>query len=81
LGWGNAWQPIRPDGPRQISEQLSLTETAKLNMCDPEDYLQQVLDRIADHSVKRVHELLHWNLTTVHARLDQRAARKTFARG
>jgi transposase len=52
----------------------SLTETAKLNALDPEDYLRQVLERIAEHPVKRIHELLPWNLTSVRVRLDQREA-------
>ena len=52
-------------GGERAAAIFSLTETAKLNMCDPEDYLRQVLERIADYPVKRVHELLPWNLTTV----------------
>ena len=61
-------------GGERAAAIYTLTETAKLNLLDPEDYLRQVLERIADHPVKRVHELLPWNLTSVRARLDQRDA-------
>ena len=61
-------------GGERAAAIYSLTETAKLNGLDPEDYLRQVLERIADHPVKRVHELLPWNLAQVRARLDQRDA-------
>jgi hypothetical protein len=59
-------------GGERAAAIYTLTETAKLNMLDPEDYLRQVLGRIAEHPVRRVHELLPWNLTGVRARLDQR---------
>jgi transposase len=61
-------------GGERAAAIYSLTETAKLNMLDPEDYLRRVLGCIADHPVKRVHELLPWNLLDVRARLDQREA-------
>ena len=61
-------------GGERAAAVYSLIETAKLNGLDPEDYLRQVLERIADHPVKRVHELLPWNVIGIHARLDQRNA-------
>jgi hypothetical protein len=61
-------------GGERAAAIYSLTETAKLNGLNPEEYLRQVLERIAEHPLKKVHELLPWNLTTVRARLDQRNA-------
>jgi hypothetical protein len=45
-----------------------------LNWLDPEDYLRKVIACTADHSVRRVHELLPWNLERALRRLDQRDA-------
>jgi hypothetical protein len=74
LGWKNWMFAGSNAGGERAAAIYSLTETAKLNGLDPEDYLRQVLERIADHPVKRVHELLPWNLAQVRARLDQRDA-------
>ena len=48
----------------------SLIETCKLNSIDPQRYLHYVLERIADHPINRVHELLPWNVAT---QLNQQA--------
>jgi transposase len=59
-------------GGERAAAAYSLIETAKLNGLDPEDYLRQVLARIADHPVRRIDALLPWNMPSVRARLNQR---------
>jgi transposase len=59
-------------GGERAAAAYSLIETAKLNGLDPEHYLRQVLTKIADHPVKRVDELLPWNLNGIRPKLDQR---------
>lgn len=41
----------------------TLIETAKLNGLDPEAYLRDIIARIADHPMKKIDELLPWNIT------------------
>ena len=48
--------------------------TAKLNGIDPESYLRNVLSRIAAHPIKRIEELLPWNVTASLQLPNQEAA-------
>jgi hypothetical protein len=49
-------------GGERAATIYSLIGTAKLNGLDPEAYLRRVLDRIAEHAINRIAELLPWNL-------------------
>lgn len=61
-------------GGERAAAIYTLTETAKLNDLDPEHYLRQVLDRIVLQPIKRLRELLPWNIGGIRPRLDQRNA-------
>jgi transposase len=50
------------DGGERAAAIYSLLGTAKLNELNPEGYLRYVLERIAEHPVNRIEELLPWNL-------------------
>ncbi len=49
-------------GGERAAAIYSLIGTAKLNGLDPEAYLREVLQRIADHPINRIEELLPWNI-------------------
>ena len=50
------------EGGERAAAIYSLLGTAKLNELDPEAYLRHVLERIADHPINRIEELLPWNV-------------------
>ena len=50
-------------GGERAAAIYSLLGTAKLNGLDPEAYLRTVLERIADHPINRIEELLPWRLS------------------
>ena len=49
-------------GGERAAAIYSLIGTAKLNGLDPEAYLREVLERINEHPINRIAELLPWNL-------------------
>jgi transposase len=50
-------------GGETLARAMTIIETAKLNGIDPQAYLANVLDRIHDHKINRLDELLPWNWT------------------
>lgn len=60
-------------GAETLSRAMTIIETAKLNGLDPQAYLADVLDRIHDHKINRLDELLPWNWTPADAENSQAA--------
>lgn len=52
-------------GGERAAAIYSLIGSAKLHGIDPEAYLTSVMQRIADHPINRIEELLPWRLTPV----------------
>ncbi len=48
-------------GAETLARAMTIIETAKMNGLDPQAYLADVLDRINDHKINRLDELLPWN--------------------
>jgi hypothetical protein len=61
-------------GGERAAAIYSLIGTAKLNGIDPEAYLRYVLERIADHPINRVDELLPWAVRALRRTEEQLAA-------
>ena len=59
-------------GGQRAAIMYGLISTAKLNDVDPQAWLADVLDRIADLPQNRLHELLPWNWNAAH--LPEKAA-------
>lgn len=51
-------------GGERAAVMYTLIETAKMNGLNPEAYLSDIIARIADHPMKRISELLPWNVQT-----------------
>jgi transposase len=49
-------------GGERAAAMYTLLGTAQLNGLDPEPYLRYVLERLADHPINRIDELLPWNV-------------------
>ena len=48
-------------GAETLARAMTIIETAKLNGLDPQAYLADILDRVQDHKINRLDELLPWN--------------------
>ena len=60
-------------GAETLARAMTIIETAKLKCLDPQAYLADVLDRIHDHKINKLDELLPWNWVPIAAENSQAA--------
>ena len=60
-GRKNCLSPGSVDGGEAAAIACALIETAKMNNVDPEAWLTWVLERVADHRLTPIDELMPWN--------------------
>jgi transposase len=61
-------------GGERAAAMYSLIGSCKLNKLDPERYLRYVFERIADHPINRINEILPWNVVLTPPLLASQAA-------
>ena len=54
-------------GAETLARAMTIIETAKMNGLDPQAYLADVIERINDHKINRLDELLPWNWAAITA--------------
>ena len=60
-------------GAETLARAMTIIETAKLNGLDPQAYLADILDRIHDHKINRLDDLLPWNWAQIGMPINQAA--------
>ena len=61
-------------GAETLARAMTVIETAKLNGLDPLAYLADILDRIHDHKINRLDDLLPWNWVPLTPAMASQAA-------
>jgi transposase len=61
-------------GGETLAKAMTIIEAAKLSGLDPQAYLADVLARINDHMINKLHELLPWNWKPLEASVETQIA-------